>query len=253
MIRRSRDFLTRTDNINIVLALVGLGLAISVGFPLVIPSLDRGAVCTNLPSPQGGNNQSLLALSDGTAVPQEVELELEILNDEHKNGVGDVEIQRGEDLMVRVTFQNNDVGPVTLFFLEDREVVGNFDNLSTQQSIGLMFEFRELQGNSLLNETGVRQPPSQNSFSSYALEDLYMLSSKQKCYIDIRFSASRLEQLGLFVYPEYRIRAYYRNSSRGVPLPPLAAPTATPMFTDQGVWTGTIQSNEVRLITNLGG
>lgn len=251
MIRRSRNFLTVTDNINIVLVLVGLALAISVGFPLVVPSLDRGAVCTNLPSPQGGNNQSLLALSDGTEVPQELELEIQILNE--KNEVGDSEIKRGEDLIVRVTFKNEDVGPVTLFLLEDREVIGDFDTLSTQQGIGLMFEFREIQGNSLLNETGVRQPPNQSAFSSYALEDLYMLSAKQKCYLDIRFSAARLEQIGLFVYPEYRIRAYYRNTSRGVPLPPLAAPTATPMFTDQGVWSGTVQSNELRLVTNLDG
>lgn len=247
--RRTRDFFTETDNFYIFLATLAIGLAVLRGFPVIVPALNRGAICINLPSPEGGNNQSLLALSDGTDVPQSLELELKVLAE--NNGLGDPEITIGDDLNVRVTFKNEDIGPVTLFLLEDREVIGDFDQFTAQQGVGLFFEIRHVDTSSLLFDT-VRQPPTQGSFTSYALEDLFMVTAKHKCYMDLNFSSARLQDIGLNRLGEYRIRVYYRNASRGVPLPPLAAPTATPMFTDQGVWSGTVQSNEVRFSVDLG-
>lgn len=246
--RRVRRFIKDTDNANLILGLVGLALLLTLGFPLAVPQAELGARCTNLPHPHGGNRQSLLALQGG----QEIGLQLEVLDAVREGSV--VTVNSGVAVVFRMRFSNEDIGPVSLYYTEDAVTVGDFATLPPSQ-YGLIFEIIPETATTSLRDnirTGLTLPAGSLSGTpavTYELEDLYLLRSGGSCFVDVRFSPERLAQIGLAT-GEYRVRAYYRNSDRGVYIPPTpngAAPTATPMFNNLNVWIGTAQSDSIIL------
>ncbi len=242
MFGRFRRFLTETENVNIILFLVGAGLIVSLGVPQVVPSLDRGAICTNLPHPRGGNNQSLLALSGNDH--QDMELELDLLH-EAENERGDVLIPNGETLVLRLTFDNKDIGPVMLYINPNQYRIQFYDEFEAANGLGVNFEIRPVSADTPRRQAGVPEVAT----GVFDLDDLYLLPATSQCYVEYRISTDVLAQLQPSVaVGEWRIRAYYRNSQRGVliePTPQGSQSTPTPMFDDQGVWTGSVRSNEV--------
>lgn len=241
MFGRFRQLLIDTENVFIIMILIGVGLGISLGVPQLSPTLQRGAICTNLPHPRGGNSQSLLALSGDDH--QDIELNIEVVH-EAENERGDPLIPLGEPLILRVTFQNEDIGPVTLYFRSSDFAIGSFDTLEAQNVMGVMFE---------INPIDIRSPVTrpnqfiQQQLNTFELDNLYMLQAESRCYMEYRISDETLRSMGM-TSREWRIRAYYRNRQPGVlvmPTPKGDEPTPTPMFDDQGVWTGSVGSNEV--------
>jgi hypothetical protein len=247
--RRLRRFFVDTPNINLIVGVIGLLLLLSLGLPLVLtelfPSFGHGALCTNLPAPKGGNSRSLLALANGH---QKLKLELEVVSETINQDLDEPVVRAGEPLLVRLTFVNEDIGPITLYYQPDQEVVGSFNDFEARLLMGLVFEIRSVSTNSLLNDAPAIRPgvPQKTDFT---LNELYNLPAHSKCFIEFRFSRERLiTQPG-----EYRIRAFYRNRQPGTYIPATPSgnrPAPTPLdgLNDQGVWVGTVQSNEVRFI-----
>ncbi len=244
-----RRFLTEVDNAVLILGLMFIGLLLAIGFPMAVPAAELGARCTNLPHPAGGNRQSLLALQGG----QEIKLEVSVVDPLARQG-DVITVRNGEPITFRVRFTNEDIGPINLYYTENAVTVNDPDALSPN-TYGLILEIVSETTTLPLQDT-IRTVPTLPAASLsgtptllYNLEDLYILRSRGSCFVDIRFSAERLAQIGL-TSGEYRVRAFYRNSDRGIYIPPTpngSIPTATPMFDHLNVWIGTTQSNLIIL------
>jgi hypothetical protein len=235
--RRARRFVRDTDNANILLGLIGLGLIISMGLPRLIPTLRNGGDCVNLPSPPGGNSRSMLAF---TSDDQEMNLILEIEAAAETN-LGDPQIRAGDPLIVRVIFENESRGAITLYLREGEDTVGSTAEIEGRNFAGLYFQIVPVNGTTSVSDP---QQPGFPQKTTFALEDLHNLIARRRCQITVEFSAARLARMGIGI-GDYRIQAVYRNAASGAPIIRSDA-TATPMFQDQGVWTGTTQSDEVR-------
>lgn len=206
-----------------------IGLVLLVGvtvLPRVYPAAQLGPQCTNLAAPIGGNNRSVLAQAGGDQ--QELGLELRL-----ESRV----ITTEEPLIIHLTFANRDIGPVILYLTDATPPLTRLEN-----DTGVSFEIRRV---------GTDQPLTDNAAprgapQSYPSDQLHLLGSRTRCTQTYRYTAQQLSAIGL--QPgEYRIRAFYRNPSSGVLPPPASGqpPTATPAYTDQGVWVGQTSSGEV--------
>ncbi|NOG64227.1 MAG: hypothetical protein HND46_12480 [Chloroflexi bacterium] len=152
-------------------------------------------------------------------------------------------IKVGEPLIVDVVFQNDDIGAITLYFVDDAIAVGS--PASPDSVGGIYLEIRNKATNQLYSGSLQGVPPIING--SFDYEDLHVLQSRRRCSVRVIFEPQQLAAMNMGV-GEYEIRAYYNNPNRGV-LPATApdgsTPTATPMFQDQGVWRGRINSKIV--------
>jgi hypothetical protein len=93
------------------------------------------------------------------------------------------------------------------------------------------------------------QPDTYTSPTTFPYRELNLLGSRDRCTERYSITPTELAALGIGT-GEYRIRAAYRNNSRGDPrlIQPLnATATPIPQYADnQGVWVGEVESNEVR-------
>lgn len=249
MIQRISNFLTDTDNINIILALIAIALVVSLAAPRVVPGADLGARCENLPNPRGGNRQSLLARQGG----QEMALEIDVV-DAVRNG-DEIRVPANEPITFRVSFENNDIGPITLFYNEEALAIGDIEILPAGY-FGLILEIQSEATDNILSDTTPTEfiqtnPQADTPLYTYELEDLYLLRAGGKCFVEVRLSSEQLSRIGMGV-GEYRVRAFYRNQDQGVyiaPTPNAPEPTATAAFPDLGVWAGgVVQSNRLILV-----
>ncbi|MCQ3932723.1 MAG: hypothetical protein DPW16_19925 [Chloroflexi bacterium] len=239
--RRSRRFFIDTENTKLVLALVILGVTLSLAIPAVFPELKRsGPECLTLMSPPGGNQRSILAENGDTR--QDLTLIVDI-DANQANDREDPLIKVGEPLIIDVVFQNDDIGAITLYFIDDAIAVG--PPASPDSVGGIYLEIRNKATNQLYS--GSLQGVAPNISGSFDYEDLHVLQSRRRCSVRVIFEPEQLAAMNMGV-GEYEIRAYYNNPNRGV-LPATApdgsTPTATPMFQDQGVWRGRINSKIV--------
>jgi len=215
----------------------GLAVALSIAvllallvFPRVFPKVRSGPRCSELAPPLGGNNRSVLAFNSD----QRGALDLELALDKER-------FNSGEAVRLRLTFINEDQGPIILHLNLDEPIL-----TANQTVAGVTFEITRVGGGAPIADQGrTYQPPA--TFSNP--DTLHLLGSHARCSEEYTLSATDLAALGV-TDGEYRIRAYYRNTSPGDPRPiqPIDA-TATPYpqyATTQGVWVGEARSNEVR-------
>lgn len=224
---RGRLSFTR-QGLAVVLAIaVLLGLLV---FPRVFPEVRDGPRCADLAPPLGGNNRSLLAFTSDQRGALDLELALDKIN-----------FGSGEGIRLRLTFINEDQGPIILHLNLDSPILTANDAVA-----GITFEITRVGGGAPIADQGrTYQPPA--TFSNP--DTLHLLGSRARCNEEYTLSAADLAAIGV-TDGEYRIRAYYRNTSSGDPRPiqPLDA-TATPYpqyALTQGVWVGESRSNEVR-------
>jgi hypothetical protein len=234
--RRARYYYDRfsaSDPVTQVIALAALLILAIIALPALwarLPGAASGVACANLPMPRlGGSNQSLLSAQvDSNA------LRLELAPDP-------IVINQGQPLDMEVRFINNSVAPLTLFFVPD-EVTFRY----TEQEAGLLFSITS-GGVARGDQPSVYPPyPVRQQFTQ---NQLRILGPRQRCSEHVQIDPARLNAAQV-IQGEYRITAVYRNLYKGV-LPPVGALTPTPIFRDQGVWTGTVQSNEIRVIIGL--
>ena len=212
----------------VVLAVAAL-LAAAI-FPRYYPDARSGPRCADLAAPLGGNNRSVLAYNSD----QRGALDLELTLDESNFG-------SGEGVRLRLTFINEDQGPIILHLNLDGPILTANDAVA-----GITFEITRVGAGAPIADQGrTYQPPA--TFSDP--DTLHLLGSRARCSENYTLSATDLAAIGVTA-GEYRIRAYYRNTNPGDPRPiqPIDA-TATPYpqyATTQGVWVGESRSNEVR-------
>jgi len=210
----------------LLLVLLLLLLVVISTLPRFAPAVRQGPQCTDLAAPIGGNNRSILAQTGGD--PQELNLELRLASSV---------IATDQTLEIQLTFANNDTGPVILYLTDATPPLTRLEN-----DAGVSFEIRRIGTDQLVTDNAAPRGAPQ----SYPREDLHLLGSRARCTQTYRYPVPQLSALGM--QPgEYRIRAFYSNPSSGVLPPPASGqpPTATPAYSDQGVWVGSTSSGEV--------
>lgn len=224
--RTARDRVGSFDRTRVALFLA-LAVLLALSFlPRFAPVIRQGPQCTDLAAPIGGNNRSVLAQSGGDEQALGLELRL-------PNRI----VASDQPLEINVTFANQDIGPVILY------LTGTMPPLTRlQNDAGLSIEIRRVGTDQILSDNAAPRGAPQ----VYPSEDLHLLGSRARCTQVYSLSPQQLGAIGLTT-GEYRIRAFYGNPSSGVlPLPASGqAPTATPAYSDQGVWVGQISSDEV--------
>jgi len=231
-VRRARG----VNRTNLMIGVALLLLVVVVVGPRVYPAARQGITCTDLASPLGGNNRSVLALSGDDQ--QHLALEVRLEKDP---------LALNEQLVAYVTFVNNDGGPIILNFdtsldpiIIRSDIIGSIPN-GTQP--GVVFEFRR--ENERWDSPNLTLAPSPAQTLNY--EDLHLLGSRSRCTMKYVLDPN-IDIPNALPAGTYRIRAFYRNVNPGVlPVPAAGAPTATATaaYSDQGAWTGLTASEEV--------
>lgn len=235
-IRRYYDRFNSADPLIRIVALIGLVVIIGLAVPRFLPVATSGVDCVNLPSPNAdGNNQSLLSqqiASDSSAAP----LQLEVVPDRPA-------IDTGQSLILYVRFINSSMAPLTLFLVPESQIF-RFN----KEEIGLLISMIPVAENRTLGLPGNSNPPLVPR-QHYTSTDLHYLGPRQRCTFRVELFADQLKAAGA-LSGQYRIRVTYRNTSHGqiLPVSPL---TPTPVFLDQGVWTGEVQSNDTFVTIGL--
>ena len=234
--RRARQYYDRfsaTDPVTQIIALAALLILAIIALPALwarLPGSASGVACVNLPMPRlTGSNQSLLASQVDSK-----ELLMELAPDP-------IVINQGQPLDMEVRYINNSIAPLILFIAPD-EVTFRY----TEQEAGLLFSITS-GGVARGDQPNVRPPyPVRQQFTQ---NQLRILGPRQRCSERVQIDPARLNAAGV-IQGEYQITAVYRNLYKGV-LSPIGALTPTPIFRDQGVWTGTVQSNQIKVIIGL--
>jgi hypothetical protein len=207
-------------------------LFLAIVFPRVYPAARRGPECSSLAAPLGGNNRSVLAQVGNDQ--QVLEIELTVENDV---------IDQNGPLRVNATFVNKDIGPIILYLPRDQP----FTLLRPDQTPtgpGLTFEITQV-GQSY---TRVNQSLPDVTAALVAPGELHLLGSRARCTEHFELNASTLINAGVQAGQEYRIRAFYRNKNPGIwrfDEQTGGTPAPTPAYSDQGIWTGDISSQEI--------
>jgi hypothetical protein len=228
------------DPIVRLIAIAGLLLVLSIALPRFLTIVATGVDCERLPMPSiDGSNQSVLASQRAAAQQDADALALEIVAANQNLNVGD-------SLVLYVRFINNSMAPITLFLIP-QSVIFRYNN----EEIGLLMFVQNLQDNQLRGEFPDRNPPL-TVRQQYTLPELESLGPRQRCTMRIELSGQRLQNANIGP-GQYRVVAVYRNTTRGI-LPPIANNlTPTPIFRDQGVWTGQARSNDLLITIGVPG
>ena len=197
-------------------------MAIYLDNPVLIedyaPGLTQGVNCNRLSAPAGGNNRSMLALGDDE---QNLDLDVHLPRSI---------VPQGQAMDVNVIFNNNDRGPITLYFPELNDMVQG-----SGATIGVRLVVRNISNNAEVEYGFAGTNPVT---TPYVDAVMHLLEARTKC--------RKPYELDLGLAPgEYAIRAQYFNNAAGLNTDP------APIFPDQGVWTGQIDSPELRFTVGL--
>jgi hypothetical protein len=185
-----------------------------VGFPcrpLFYPGHPARPHLFDLASPLGGNNRSVLSYKSNN--PDTVTLNLEL---EKRT------IVVGELLKLKVTFVNQDKGPVILVLPNQAPVITGRETVQA-----VTFRITPVTSDTAFDQ------PQRDYQPSAAFEDisiLHVLGARARCSESYTITSSDLAALVGPGTGEFRIRAYYRNNSDGdlSAVTNLALATATP-------------------------
>jgi hypothetical protein len=133
-------------------------------------------------------------------------------------------------LFVNINITNNSLGTVPFVYDPQRVIVG--DNGTS--GLGLVFT----PGNSLSSGA-----PRQDT-GTVPEQNLRLLGPRQSCVITVEFPAGNVLVDPSITTGRPEVRAYYRNSQNGQ-LVQGAGTLATPIYRDQGLWTGYVESANV--------
>lgn len=225
------------DPIVRIMTIAGLILAMSIAVPRFLPWVGSGVNCEQLPVANiGGNNQSWLAVQQAQSGASANSLLIEIV-------AGSQTIAVGEQLTIYVRFINDSMAPISLF-LPRQPAIFRYNN----EEIGVLIFLQNTQTGQQVGEFANTNPPV-TPRQQYAADEVYSLQPRQRCTVRVDISPQRLQTAGAG-QGQYRLVVVYRNTGRGALSPVTNQLTPTPVFADQGVWTGQSRSNE--LLINIG-
>jgi hypothetical protein len=182
----------------------------------VLPFADEGAPCEWLRTAEDlAEHQSLI----GRAVANPMALTVK---------VSPLPTTPDGQLVITITVINQSIGTVPILYNKDRVLVG--DNGTS--GLGIVFN----PPNS--KTTGATRQDA----ASYLESDIRLLGPRQRCTHKIAFPANQIDPN--LLSGTAGVTAYYRNNNRGQ-VAPAPGGLATPIFSDQGLWTGFVQSEPV--------
>lgn len=229
--QRIKETFGGSDNMTVGIVVVVFALVLLLVLPRIIPGGRFGVSCGSLAHPlAGGNNQSYLSARSQGALEMRIELQR-------------TNLTITDNLVVNLTFVNNGVGAITLFFIPQETLLRN------DGSAGLSFEIMRTSDRVVFSErTDIRPPNPQRQ--QFLPEVLHVLGPRQRCTEQLTFETFRLSDLGLPA-GAYTLTAIYRNSYPGQ-VSAEAGSLATPIFQNQGVYTvQELRSNAVEFTIGL--
>lgn len=140
--------------------------------------------------------------------------------------------QGDQFLTIIITVTNDSLGTVPFVFNPNQVIVGD----DGSSGVGLIFT----PANSL--QSGARQ----DSAATYAEQNIRVLGPRQRCVVRIDFPAGNVLVDGNVTSGTAQVRAFYRNGNPG-PVAPPPGTNATPIFPNQGLWTGIAESENVTI------
>lgn len=187
-----------------------------------IPGADESTPCRWLPNPTDlANNQSLI----GRAVVQRREpIELRVRSSTLPTAPGGL-------LVIRILVTNNTLGTVPFVYDPDAVLIGD----NNTSGLGIVFNPNIGIGTAATNRVDTQ---------TYAETQVRILGPQQSCVHKIEIPFELIP--GQLATGTATVQAYYRGNTAGVVLP--ANPT--PIYPDQGLWTGVIQSPPAPLPTS---
>ncbi len=214
----------RPDNPNTLVALFLLVLLAVLAGPSTLPRLissivpgaDEGVPCSWLRQAENrAAHQSLL----GRGATRPISLGI---------SAGPVPATPDGELIIRIIVANDSLGTVPIIYNPNQVQLGD---AGFNTGLGIV-----------INSTGPlpEGAPQGNAFVPES--DIRVLGPRQRCVHTLRFPASQLPDPSLGT-GNATVKAYYRNTSPGVTQSP--DPLATPIYTDQGLWVGIVESTAV--------
>lgn len=217
-------YFRRPDNPNTLVALFLLVLlAVLAGtaprlIGSIVPGADEGVPCSWLRQAEDrAAHQSLL----GRGATSPITL-----------GVSASPLPTTSDgeLIIRIIVVNDSLGAVPLIYNPSQVQIGD---AGFNTGLGIA-----INSNAPLTAGGVQA-------SAFVPEsDIRVLGPRQRCVHTLRFPANQLPDPSLATGTA-TVKAYYRNTSPGVTQS--QDPLATPVFPDQGLWVGVVESPAVTI------
>jgi hypothetical protein len=129
------------------------------------------------------------------------------------------------ELVISILVINDTIGTVPIVYNPNQVIVG--DNGTS--GLGIVFS----------GPTSVTNNVSRQDSASVPESNIRVLGPRQRCIHKVRFAYNTLDaNVGSGAL---QVRAFYRSNNRGTVSPPPGA-AATPIYPDQGLWTGYIES-----------
>lgn len=224
-------FLGRRDNSNTLAGLVLLVLLAVFAGPTVFPELlttlgemvqvieiDEGAPCDRLRTAEDRTtHQSLI----GRAVADEIDSPLSL---SVRTG-GLPETQDG-NLVISVIVRNTTIGTIPILVTPDALIL---DPNQPINGLGVVFN------------GAVVTNPGEN-ITSYPEDRMRLLGPRQTCVHRVSIPVAQIGSLSALTAENSTIRAFYRNTVAGQAIP---NGTDAVIYTDQGLWTGLVTSDNV--------
>jgi len=137
-----------------------------------------------------------------------------------------------KSLYITITITNNSLGTVPFVYDPQRVIVGD----NNTSGLGLIFT----PPNSL-----TAGAPRQDS-GTVPDEDLRLLGPRQSCAVTLEFPGGNVLVDPSVTSGTAQVRAFYRNNEDGQIIQ-AAGTLATPIYTDQGLWKGYVESQNVTI------
>lgn len=134
-------------------------------------------------------------------------------------------------LYITITVKNDSLGTVPIVFDPQRVQVGD----NNTSGLGIIFTPPNSLSTGSLPRTDSSTIPDQ---------DLRLLGPRQSCVVKLEFPGGNVLVDPNLTSGATQVRAYYRNNARGQIVQP-AQTLATPIYTDEGLWTGYVESAQV--------
>ncbi len=218
-------FIRRANNQNVTIGIILLiALAFFAGpdtLPRVLSRLSpyfEGVPCANLRRANDrANHQSLIGRNAADA------LELRVRSSA-------IPTDASGFLTIQITVINDSMGTVAIVYNPDQVIIG--DNGSS--GLGLIFT----PTNSLATTTVRQDSPS------FPENNIRVLGPRQRCIHTTEIPAGNVLVDPSLTSGQSQVIAYYRGTSPGA-IAQNPAAVATPIYPDQGLWTGLAQSEPV--------
>lgn len=186
-----------------------------------IPGVDEAAPCAWLPSPDDlANRQSLIGRAAVERVPP---LELRVRSSA-------IPTTADELLVIRILVINNTLGTVPFVYNPNEVIVGD----NNTSGLGIIFD-----PPSNIFTTGVN---TRSDAATYPADELRVIGPQQRCVHRMEFSFDQLD--GTIRSGNATVTAYYRGNNVGT----IPAANPTPIYPDQGLYTGLILSSPVEVL-----